>query len=126
MENLDKTNADWLKSFNPKETKSLSQFIMDDCRSKLISKRDEALQIKVKEHLSLLGYFFSSQMEFEAFCSKRIMLIQIGLFQKELYLDYISEDDKGIFIISYNDEITLDTSEIPNHRVSIDIKMTIG
>lgn len=124
--NLIESQAEWIKSFNLKEPKSLWQFIMDDCRSKLVSKRDEALQVKVKERLTLLGYIFSSQMEFETFCLKRIMLIQIGQFQKELYLDYVSEDDKGIFIISYNDEITLDTSEIHNHRVSMYIKMTIG
>jgi hypothetical protein len=126
MEHLDECQAQWLKTFNLEDPKSLSQFIMDDYSSKLISKRDEALQIKIKERLSFLGYVFSSQIRFETFCSERIMLIQIGQFQKELYLDYVSEDDKGIFIISYKDEITLDYSEIHNQRLSMDIKMTIG
>lgn len=124
--NIFQEQSDWLNSFNLESPKSLSQFIMDDCRSKLLSKRDEALQIKVKEHLSLLGYVFSSQIEFETFCSKRIMLIQIGNFHKELYLDYVSEDDKGIFIISYSDEIDLDLSGLSQGKISMDIKMSIG
>lgn len=115
----------WLNSFE-KEHKPLSVFLFEKASSTLVKNRDEALKLKIKENLAKIDYVFDSEYEFEQFMKERITLIQFDNFQRELYLDYKSKKQRGILIASYSDEVSIDTSQIDNYKISMDIKLSIG
>lgn len=94
--NLPDIKSEWLGVFE-EEKKSTTDFIINKATSDLIRKRDEALKFKMKENLAKINYFFESEVDFEGFLRKRITLVQFDDSQRDLYLDYESEENKGFF-----------------------------
>lgn len=96
------------KNDNLDSAKTIQYALIDN----IISKRNEMLEIGIKQNLNTLGYNFNDNEEFIDLVSKRLTLIcpSSKPLCGEVYLDYINKEDKGTLLVYYNDEITCEVT----------------
>lgn len=77
---------------------------------KLIGNRDKALEELVRERLYKLNYKFRNDELFYSFVKNRIT--KIGFEDDRdtefLYLDYISEENRGVLLVTFSSKIDYD------------------
>jgi hypothetical protein len=105
MEDFNKMN-DRLKNTFSDMVKFQEEFLC----SKLISNRDKALEELVRERLYKLNYKFRNDELFYNFVQNRIT--RIGFSEapniEYLYLDYISEENRGVLLATFSRNIEYD------------------
>jgi hypothetical protein len=77
----------------------------------LTDKRDLALKKIILERLSLLKIEFNSDEEFVDFSKKRLTKVgfdEEGLYQFDVFLDYVSPEEWGTLIVSFNTKMEMD------------------
>lgn len=75
--------------------------------SRLINNRDKALEELVRERLYKLDYKFTNDENFYSFVKNRITRICDSNDRETeyLYLDYVSEEEKGILLVTFSSKI---------------------
>ena len=105
MEDFNKMN-DRLKNTFSDMVKLQEKIICE----RLISNRDKALEELVRERLYKLDYKFRNDELFYSFVKNRIT--KIGFDDQPnieyLYLDYISEENRGILLVTFSSKIDYD------------------
>jgi len=105
----------WLSAFNEQnEDKNTWSNIVQlqeklICQ-KLINNRDKALEELVRERLYKLGYKFRNDELFHLFVQNRITRIgdDEDTNVEYLYLDYISEENRGVLLVTFSSKIDYD------------------
>lgn len=114
--NYSKDEPIWMEDFN-KMNDRLKNTFSDMVQlqeklicEKLISNRDKALEELVRERLYKLNYKFTNDELFYLFVKNRIT--KVGFDDQPsieyLYLDYISEENRGVFLITFSSKIDYD------------------
>lgn len=78
---------------------------------KFTDNRDSALKKIIVERLLLLKIEFNSEEEFIDFSRKRLIKVgfdEEGLYQFDVFLDYVSPEEKGTLIVSFNTKLEMD------------------
>jgi hypothetical protein len=88
---------------------------------KLISNRDKALEELVRARLYNLNYKFTKDDSFYDFIKDRLTRIADENNNGYIYLDYISESNKGVLLVRFSSKIDYDFDNLSGK-----ITMSIG
>lgn len=118
----------WMEEFNKmnerlKNTFSLAKMQEEIICKRLMSDRDKALEELVRVQLYNIGYKFRKDELFYSFVRNRITRIGFddNPNMEYLYLDYISEENKGVLLVTFSNKI-----EYNYDNFSGKITMSIG
>lgn len=88
---------------------------------KLINNRDKALEELVRTRLYNLNYKFTKDEMFYDFINHRLTRIADENNNEYIYLDYVSENNKGVLLVTFSSQIDYDYDNLSGK-----ITMTIG
>lgn len=123
----DLVNFDWLKNyqsprvdFNPVQSVSstagyrriheFNDFIEKEGFKQVLRKHYDALKLYLRSNLENIGFSFTDEFEFLKLIEDRVTRIGVteNRYHFEYYLDYVSEENRGIYIGSSSSKVTTD------------------